>query len=319
MKRRKPLMEKDQSKLVTVPKLAFVLIALLMLCTCALSLESAGDWYSQGQMLYKNGSHQESLSAYDEGLKTDPQNASAWHYKGLALAGMGHGAEANQSIQKAIELLDQRIQEDPKDIEALWLKAEGIDLLGRSEEALEAYGIVADLNSSHALGAMIRVSDILAALGRYNQSAQAFSRAMFIIPANKFQSFNELQRQSGNAFLFTKSWIIDGQVHRVSTGLYNLSSKSFETIEQINSDFVAVFQLKDGAADPGRYGGSYMSSSPNWDIYDFDTPKMLAPVMLPFLTITRINPRGDEFIEVPNDLRGVISLRNWSLKVECSI
>ena len=60
---------------------------------------------------------------------------------------MGHGAEADQSIQKAMELLDQRIQEDPKDIEALWLKAEGIDLLGRSEEALEASGIVADLNS----------------------------------------------------------------------------------------------------------------------------------------------------------------------------
>ncbi|MGB5100303.1 MAG: tetratricopeptide repeat protein [Methanothrix sp.] len=141
---------------------------------------------------------------------------------------------------------------------------------------------------------------------------------MFLIPANKFQSFNELQRQSGNAFLFTKSWIIDGQVHRVSTGLYNLSSKSFETIEQINSDFVAAFQLKDRAADPGRHGGSYMSSSLNWDIYDFDTPKMLAPVMPPFLTIARINPRGDEFIEVPNDLREVISLRNWSLKVEGS-
>ncbi|MFZ3147660.1 MAG: tetratricopeptide repeat protein [Methanothrix sp.] len=318
MKRRKPWMEKDQSKLAAVPKLASALIALLMPCTCALSLESAGDWYDQGQMLYKNGSYQEALSAYDEGLKTDQQNASAWHYRGLALAGMGHGAEANQSIQKAMELLDHRIQEDPKDIEALWLKAEGIDLLGRSEEALEAYNIIADLNSSHALDAWIRESDILAALGRYNQSAQVFSRAMLLIPANKFQSFNELQRQSGNAFLFTKSWIIDGQVHRVSTGLYNLSSKSFETIEQINSDFVAAFQLKDRAADPGRHGGSYMSSSLNWDIYDFDTPKMLAPVMPPFLTIARINPRGDEFIEVPNDLREVISLRNWSLKVEGS-
>gem|GEM_PF-6998153 len=33
MKRRKPWMEKDQSKLAAVPRLAFALIALLMLCT----------------------------------------------------------------------------------------------------------------------------------------------------------------------------------------------------------------------------------------------------------------------------------------------
>ena len=162
------------------------------------------------------------------------------------------------------------------------------------------------------------MSDILAALGRYNQSAQAFSRAMFLIPANKFQSFNELQRQSGNAFLFTKSWIIDGQVHRVSTGLYNLSSKSFDTIEQINSDFVAAFQLKGRAADPGRHGGSYISSSPNWDVYDFNIPKTLALARPPFLTITRINPMGDEFIEVSNDLKETTNLQNWSLKVESS-
>jgi tetratricopeptide (TPR) repeat protein len=311
-------MEKDQSKLVAVPKLAFALIALLMLCTCALSLESAGDWYGQGQMLYKNGSYQESLSAYDEGLKTDPQNASAWHYRGLALAGMGHGAEANQSIQKAIELLDQRIQEDPKDIEALWLKAEGIDLLGRSEEALEAYGIVADLNSSHALGAMIRESDILAALGRYNQSAQAFGRAMALVPANRSQSQLGFQRHRENTFLFTKAWLNNGQIHRVSNGLYNLTSESFDEIEQINSDFVAALQLKGKAIDASRHGGSLMASSLNCDVYIFNIPKMLALAWPPFLTITRIDPTGNEFIEISNDLKETTNLQNWSLKVESS-
>ncbi len=318
MKRRKPWMEKDPSKLVAVPKLAFALIALLMLFTCALSLESAGDWYSQGQMLYKNGSYQESLSAYDEGLKTDPQNASAWHYRGLALAGMGHGAEANQSLQKAMELLDQRIQEDPKDIEALWLKAEGIDLLGRSEEALEAYGIVADLNSSHALGAMIRESDILAALGRYNQSAQAFGRAMALVPANRSQSQLGFQRHWENTFLFTKAWLINGQIHRVSNGLYNLSSESFDEIEQINSDFVAALQLKGKAIDANRHGGSLIMSSLNGDMYSFNMPKTLALAGPTFLTINRINPTGDEFIEISNGLKETTNLQNWSLEIQGS-
>jgi len=318
MKRRKPLMEKDQSKLVAVPKLAFVFIALLMLCTCALSRESAWDWYGQGQMLYKNGSFQEALSAYDEGLKTNPQNASAWHYRGLALAGMGHGAEANQSIQKAIELLDQRIQEDPKDIEALWLKAEGIDLLGRSEEALEAYGQVAELNSSHALDARIRESDILAALGRYNQSAQAFGTAMALVPANRSQSQLGFQWHRENTFLFTKAWLINGQIHRVSNGLFNLSSKSFDEIEQINSDFVAALQLKGKAINANRHGGSLIMSSLNGDMYICNMPKTLALARPPFLTITRINPKGDEFIEISNDPKETTNLQNWSLEIQGS-
>jgi hypothetical protein len=37
-------------------KFAFALIALAALCTSAFSLESAGDWYSQAQTLYKSGS-----------------------------------------------------------------------------------------------------------------------------------------------------------------------------------------------------------------------------------------------------------------------
>jgi Flp pilus assembly protein TadD len=67
-------------------KLVFTLVAMAALCTSAFSLESSGDWYSQAQTLYKNGSYQEAISAFDEGLKTDPQNASAWHNKGMALA-----------------------------------------------------------------------------------------------------------------------------------------------------------------------------------------------------------------------------------------
>lgn len=298
---------------------AIALLAVAMLCASALAQEETADsWYKKGQELMENESYQEALSSYDEGLKTDQQNASAWHYRGLALAGMGYGVEANQSLQKAMELLDQSIQEDPKDIEALWLKAEGIDLLGKSEDALEAYGIVADLNSSHALGAMIRESDILAALGRYNQSAQAFGRAMALVPANRSQSQLGFQRQRENTFLFTKAWLINGQIHRVSNGLYNLTSKSFDEIEQINSDFVAALQLKGKAIDANRHGGSLTASSLNWDAYDFNIPKTLALAWPPFLTITRINPTGDEFIEISNDLKETTNLQNWSLKVESS-
>ena len=300
-------------------KFAFALIALAALCTSAFSLESAGDWYSQAQTLYKSGSYQEAISAFDEGLKTDPQNASAWHHRGIALAGMGHGAEANQSIQKAMELIDQRLQENPEDQEALWLRAEEMDLFGKSEEALEAYVRVAELNSSHALEAWIRESDILAAQGRYNQSVESFARAMTLVPANRSQSQIEFNRhRENNTILFTKTWLINGQIHRVSIGLHNVSSKSFDEIEQINSDLVAALQLKGKAVDPNRHSGFLMGSSLNWDVYSFNVPKMLPQAWPPCLTIAQINPTEDDFIEIANNLKEAVSLHNWSLEIQGS-
>lgn len=305
-------------KIVLGAKFAIILMALPALCTCALAQESAEDWYSRGQELYRNGSYQEALSAYDESLKMDPENASAWHYRGLALSGIGHGAEANQSIQRAMEFIDLRLQEDPEDLEALWLRAEEMDLLGRSEEALETYGRVAELNSSHALEAWIRESDILAALGMYNQSVESFGKAMALVPANKSESQLGFQRRSENTFIFTKAWLINGQIHRVSIGLYNVSSKSFDEIEQINSDFVAASQLKGKAVDSSRYY-DYIMSSLNCDIYTFNVPKTLPQAWPPFPTITQINPTGDEFIKVANGLNEALSLQNWSLEIHGSI
>jgi len=260
--------------------------------------------------------HQGDLDAYDEDLKRDPQNASVWLFRGLALAGMGHGAEANQSYQKAVALLNKRLQEEPQDPEALWLKAEALDLLGKSEKAIEAYSQVAELNSSHALGAWIRESAILAALGRYNQSTKAFNGAMALVPASQSQSRLEFHRQRENTSRFTRAWLVDGHIHRISIGLYNSSLESFDEIEQINSDFVATLQLKDTAADPGRHGGSLLGSSLNWAIYSFNIPNTSTPDIPPILAITRINPKEDEFVEVTNGLKEAINLQNFSLELE---
>jgi len=304
------------------------LLALAMLCPHGLSqentsesgMETAENWYSRGMDRYENGSYQEALEAFEEGLEIDPQNATAWHYRGAALAAMGQGTEANQSLQKALEFSGTRLQENPKDADALWIRAEGMDLLGRSEEALEAYGRVTELNgSSYAPDAWIREADILAALGSYNQSADAFSKAMALLPANKSQTLFTSMRQWGETVLFIKAWIVDGQVHRVSIGLYNRSSKSFDEIEQVNSDLVKDLQLKDVAADPARHGSSLLGSSLNWDIFDFSMSGTPSPSWPSKLAMTRLHPVGDEFIEVFNGLEETCNLQNWSLEWEGSI
>jgi len=310
------------SKLGVVTGLAIILGILVLLSISVTAQEmTTEDWYKKGQEMYENGSYQEALEAYDEVLKMDPQNASAWHYRGMALASMGRGVEANRSLQKAIGYLDQMLLVDPKDPEALWLRAEGVDLLGRSEEALEGYGRVAELNSSHALASGVRWSDILAAFGRYNQSAEVFNEAMDLVPANQSMSRLEFHWQRENATIFTKAWLINGQIHRVSIGLYNISSGSFDEIQQINSDFVSALQLKgsaSSAADPGRHGGTPISSI-NWDMYIFELPEMTATAGPPTLTITGINPKGDEFIEVTNGMKETVSLQNWSFEIQGSV
>ncbi len=309
------------SKLDVVAGLVIILGTVTLLSISVTAQEmTAEDWYKRGQEMYENGSYQEALEAYDEGLKMNPQNASAWHYRGMALASMGRGVEANRSLQKAMVYLDQMLLVDPKDPEALWLRAEGVDLLGRSEEALEGYELVAELNSSHALAAWVRESDILAAFGRYNQSAEVFNEAMDLVPANQSMSRLEFHWQRENATIFTKAWLINGQIHRVSIGLYNSSSGSFDEIQQINSDFVSALQLKgsaSSAADPGRHGGTPMSSI-NWDMYIFELPEMTATAGPPTLTITGINPKGDEFIEVTNGMKETVSLQNWSFEIQGS-
>lgn len=296
-------------------------LCLLMLAAIpdAIAQETgAEDWLKSGQELYNNGSYQEALNAYGEGLGADPQNASLWHFRGLALAGMGHGAEANLSLQKSIEILDQRLGDNPEDLEALWMKAEAMDILGKSEAALFAYDRVAEQNSSYALGAWIRTSDILAALGQFNQSAEAFGRAMALAPANRSYSRLEFQRQGETAVLFTKSWVTDGQIQRVSVGSYNVSTGSFDEIEQINSDFVAALQLKVIAADPNRHGGSLLGSSLNWDVYSRNLPKMTDTAGIPAVVMAGINPVGDEFVKISNDMRETTNLHNWRLEISGS-
>ena len=49
-------------------------------------------------------------------------------------------------------------------------------------------------------------------------------------------------------------------------------------------------------------------------MYGFNIPKTLALAGPTFLTITRIDPTGDEFIEVSNDLKETTNLQNWSLE-----
>ncbi len=192
------------------------------------------------------------LNLTNETIKENPDDAKAWQSKGIALASLGREAEATDAFERSIELLNQSLLNDPKDAEAWWLKAENLELLGRSDSALEAYDKVIELNSSEAVGAWIRKSDIFYGLpGGYNQSQDAFGEAGDLMGVNS-TSFISFWYPEGDHTIILNEWMIDGQIVRVDFGRYNRSIQAYDDLVQTrsNSGLFAAWLSKSRAITP---------------------------------------------------------------------
>ena len=240
-------------------------------------------WLGKAKSLAYMDEKNESLEAFrnilnltNETIKENPEDTSAWQSKGIALASLGREAEATDAFERSIELLNQSLLNDPKDAEAWWLKAENLELLGRSDSALEAYDKVIELNSSEAVGAWLRKSDIFYGLpGGYNQSQDAFGEAVDLMGVNS-TSFISFWYPEGDHTIILNEWMIDGQIVRVDFGRYNRSIQAYDDLVQTrsNSGLFAAWQSKSRAITPldttlGKPSEYLLGSSPNWVVYNF--------------------------------------------------
>jgi tetratricopeptide (TPR) repeat protein len=240
-------------------------------------------WLGKAQSLAYLDKKNESLEAFrnilnltNETIKENPEDTSAWQSKGIALASLGREAEATDAFERSIELLNQSLLNDPKDAEAWWLKAENLELLGRTDSALEAYDKVIELNSSEAVGAWIRKSDIFYGQpGGYNQSQEAFGKAVDLMEVNS-TSFISFWYPEGDHTIILNEWMIDGQIVRVDFGRYNRSIQAYDDLVQTrsNSGLFAAWQSKSRAITPldttlGKPSEYLLGSSPNWVVYNF--------------------------------------------------
>jgi tetratricopeptide (TPR) repeat protein len=240
-------------------------------------------WLGKAQSLAYLDKKNESLEAFrnilnltNETIKENPEDTSAWQSKGIALASLGREAEATDAFERSIELLNQSLLNDPKDAEAWWLKAENLELLGRTDSALEAYDKVIELNSSEAVGAWIRKSDIFYGQpGGYNQSQDAFGKAVDLMEVNS-TSFISFWYPEGDHTIILNEWMIDGQIVRVDFGRYNRSIQAYDDLVQTrsNSGLFAAWQSKSRAITPldttlGKPSEYLLGSSPNWVVYNF--------------------------------------------------
>jgi tetratricopeptide (TPR) repeat protein len=224
------------------------------------SLEAADAWFGKAESLVgvnraaeSSKAYNQSILAYEEAIQNDPASAKAWIGKGDALLCLRRYNESLQSYERALEILNHSLEMSPKDTEAWWLKAECLESLGQSEAALGAYDNVASLNGSKALGARIRKADLLAELGRVNDSMEAFDGALELLPSeDKDSSFTELWDERTD--IYYAAWLADGQILRTCSAWFNRPCGDFENIIMVSSDRVAAWQRGVPAVTNPRQG-----------------------------------------------------------------
>jgi hypothetical protein len=141
---------------------------------------------------------------------------------------------------------------------------------------------VIDLNSSKALGAWIRKSDIFISLGKYNESVEAFDGALNLLPTRDKQSIMSLWWAKGTD-IYHNAWIADGQILRTTSAWHNKSTGAVENIMLVNSDFTVAWQMQakgKSVSSEGiplsRHDEALQVESTNWAQYGFPKSKETA-------------------------------------------
>ncbi len=122
-----------------------------------------------GQSALLNGSFLQAIDSYNQVLKIDPENISAWDGKGTALSELGR-------YKMAVLYFDFALQKDPKNA-GVWLKeAQAAEQDGDWRRAGTGYDRALALNGSLA-DAWLGIGNVSIATGRYDRALQGFKNA----------------------------------------------------------------------------------------------------------------------------------------------
>lgn len=167
--------------------------------TSAMALASLGNQEESNQFLKK------AIDVYDQEIKDNPKNATAWFLKaGLISILNGSEEEAISAYDKVIELngskmidalitkgnillnlgrynesidtIDKAIQLDPENPSVWYEKATYYNVLGKYNESLDAYEMITKLEPEKA-SAWLFKGNVLKALGRQTDADAAYAKA----------------------------------------------------------------------------------------------------------------------------------------------
>jgi tetratricopeptide (TPR) repeat protein len=91
--------------------ISIVLLALGLLSVVVLQGDhgkekySAKEWFDKGLELYWIGKYEESVKAFDEALKIEPNNYDTWMQKGWALHELGKYKDALEAFNQSLKIM----------------------------------------------------------------------------------------------------------------------------------------------------------------------------------------------------------------------
>ena len=275
----------------------------------------ADDWVQTGRALFRSQSFEGAAEAYEKAIGAAGSNktllAEAWQGKGeafLVLSGSekspGKRKEANESLEKALDYLDQVLEIYPENAGAWLNKSFILRWMGRTGEALDAVDRAVELNPEN-IDFRWQRAELLSMLGRYNESDKAFDETIEMIPANSSRKLAEV-------------WTFKG-INFIGQNNSEKALKAFEKVTELDPQEPAGWLYKgevlkalgrqaeaeEAHARAGELGYKVQKES---SAEPSSTPKMLA--------ITRIMATGeDEFVVIANSRAAAQSLHGWTLDV----
>jgi tetratricopeptide (TPR) repeat protein len=139
-------------------------------------------WNNKGVILSKQGNYSEAVKAFKNATEINKQCVTAWRYKGEALAHLGKNNSSH--YDEAIQAYDNAIGIDNQN--ALSWEGKGTVLynLKKYDEALDSYNETIELDSSNA-AAWYKIGASFSALHKIDDARFAYNRAIQIDPSNK--------------------------------------------------------------------------------------------------------------------------------------
>ena len=170
-------------------ELILCLISLAILCTSAAAEENTTEYWMNTALAFShNGSNVEAISAYDEVLKIDPGNVSAWRRKALEFQVLGKENESTQAYERALGLMDEDLKRNPEDAKTWYLKSLTLEDLGKPQESLKSQEKALQIYNRSLEQDPKNVSswrgkaEILYRMGKTDEGLQALDNALEINP-----------------------------------------------------------------------------------------------------------------------------------------
>lgn len=143
----------------------------------------ARELLEKGKQLYRDDQDEESVKAFQEAVKLDPDLAEAHFRLGLGYEALAKREESEAEYKKAVETYKKYLADHPDDSEAHYNLGQTFAGLGQYSEAIREYRLATKLKDDDA-DMFYDLGLAYTKLAQYDAAAAAFSKSLEIDPDN---------------------------------------------------------------------------------------------------------------------------------------